>query len=94
VHGAPVGQTAWRRAINQHETFDHDSIDSLFYDWDRIGDPAGPPRSPLKFYVPRTTDDVVRCVRGVRPARSAADRPQQGALQQRPRDTHPAGPSC
>jgi hypothetical protein len=58
----PVGQTAWRRAINQHETFDHDSIDSLFYDWDRIGDPTGPPRSPLKFYVPRTTDDVVRCV--------------------------------
>jgi hypothetical protein len=55
-------QAAWRRSINQHETFDHDSIDSLFYDWDRIGDPDGPPRSPLKFYVPRTTDDVVRCV--------------------------------
>jgi hypothetical protein len=59
----PAGKTAWRRAINQHETFVHDSIDSLFYDWDRIGDPGGPPRSPLKFYVPRTTDDVVRCVR-------------------------------
>jgi hypothetical protein len=56
------GQATWRRSINQHETFDHDSIDSLFYDWDRIGDPDGPPRSPLKFYVPRTTDDVVRCV--------------------------------
>lgn len=57
-----TGQATWRRSINQHETFDHDSIDSLFYDWDRIGDPDGPPRSPLKFYVPRTTDDVVRCV--------------------------------
>jgi hypothetical protein len=57
-----TGQTDWRRSINQHETFDHDSIDSLFYDWDRIGDPDGPPRSPLKFYVPRTTADVVRCV--------------------------------
>jgi hypothetical protein len=57
-----VGQTAWRRSINQHETFDHDSIDSLFYDWDRIGDPDGQPRTPLKFYVPRTTEDVVRCV--------------------------------
>lgn len=52
----------WRAGINQHETFDHDSIDSLFYDWDRIGDPDGPPRAPLKFYVPRTTEDVVRCV--------------------------------
>jgi hypothetical protein len=58
----PVGQTEWRKLINQHETFNHDSIDSLFYDWDRIGDPDGPPRSPLKFYVPRTTEDVVRCV--------------------------------
>jgi FAD/FMN-containing dehydrogenase len=57
-----IGQADWRRSINQHETFDHDSIDSLFYDWDRIGDPDGSPRSPLKFYVPRTTDDVVRCV--------------------------------
>lgn len=56
------GQADWRRNINQHETFDHDSLDSLFYDWDRIGDPDAPPRSPLKFYVPRTTDDVVRCV--------------------------------
>lgn len=61
-HRPPTAQTAWRRSINQHETFDHDSIDSLFYDWDRIGDPDGPPRSPLKFYVPRTTEDVVRAV--------------------------------
>lgn len=57
-----VGLTEWRKSINQHETLDHDSIDSLFYDWDRIGDPKGPPRAPLKFYVPRTTEDVVRCV--------------------------------
>jgi FAD/FMN-containing dehydrogenase len=56
------GQPSWRARINQHETFDHDSIDSLFYDWDRIGDPDGPARSPLKFYVPRSTEDVVRCV--------------------------------
>jgi hypothetical protein len=59
----PVGQPAWRWTINQHESFVHDSIDSLAYDWDRIGDPAGPPRPALKFYVPRTTEDVVRCVR-------------------------------
>lgn len=56
----------WRAGINQHETFDHDSIDSLFYDWDRIGDPDSPARAPLKFYVPRTTEDVVRCVKECR----------------------------
>lgn len=55
-------QPDWRAQINQHETFDHDSIDSLFYDWDRIGDPDGAPRAPLKFYVPQTTEDVVRAV--------------------------------
>lgn len=58
----PTDQADWRTSINQHETFDHDSIDSLYYDWDRIGDPDGAPRAPLKFYVPRTTEDVVRCV--------------------------------
>lgn len=63
---AATDQPNWRDKINQHETFDHDSIDSLFYDWDRIGDPEGPPRAPLKFYVPRTTDDVVRCVQECR----------------------------
>lgn len=52
----------WRRNINQHETFDHDSIDSLFYDWDRIGDPGLAPRAPRKFYVPQNTDDVVAAV--------------------------------
>ncbi len=48
----PTDQADWRTSINQHETFDHDSIDSLYYDWDRIGDPDGAPRAPLKFYVP------------------------------------------
>jgi hypothetical protein len=57
------GQTDWRKEINQHETFSHDSIDSLGYDWDRIGDPDGAPRLPLKFYVPQNTADVVRCVK-------------------------------
>ena len=61
-----IDQPDWRKKINQHETFDHDSIDSLFYDWDRIGDPDGAPRAPLKFYVPRNTDDVVRCVQECR----------------------------
>jgi FAD/FMN-containing dehydrogenase len=56
------GMTDWRLRINQHETFDHDSIDSLAHDWDRIGDPATPPRWPLKFYVPRSTEDVVAAV--------------------------------
>ncbi len=61
--GKRIGQPKWRKQINQHEAFDHDSIDSLFYDWDRIADPGGPPRTPLKFYVPRTTEDVVAAVK-------------------------------
>ena len=43
---------------NSHRTFTHDSLDSLGYDWERIGDPAIPPRFPLKIYLPQTTEDV------------------------------------
>jgi hypothetical protein len=57
------GMSDWRKRINQHETFDHDSIQSLSYDWDRIGDPSLAPRRPLKFYVPHDTGGVVAAVR-------------------------------
>lgn len=46
-----------------HETFRHDSLDSLAYDWSRVADPGTAPMWPLKVYLPATTDDVVRVVR-------------------------------
>ncbi|HSV39047.1 MAG TPA: FAD-binding oxidoreductase [Nocardioidaceae bacterium] len=60
------GTAAWRRQINSHETFTHDSLDSLGYDWSRIADPEVQPRFPLKIYLPQTTDDVVRVVNEVK----------------------------
>lgn len=48
-----------RRRINSHETFVHDSIDGLGYDWARIADPHITPKFPLKVYLPHTTDDVL-----------------------------------
>lgn len=54
---------AWARHINSHERFVHDSIDSLGYDWSRIGDPSVQPAFPLRVYLPQTTDDVARIVR-------------------------------
>lgn len=52
-----------RKRINSHETFVHDSIDSLGYDWARIADPNITPKFPLKVYLPRTTDDVIKVVK-------------------------------
>lgn len=46
-----------------HESFDHDSIDSLGYDWERIADPNIRPRFPLKVYLPRSTDHVIAALR-------------------------------
>ena len=60
------GTAAWRRQINSHETFSHDSIDSLGYDWGRIADPDVKPRFPLKVYLPQTTEDVVRVLKEVK----------------------------
>ncbi|MGI8685312.1 MAG: FAD-binding oxidoreductase, partial [Acidimicrobiales bacterium] len=57
------GPSRWRKRINSHEAFVHDSIDSLGYDWGRIADPHVQPQFPFKVYLPRTTDDVVRVVK-------------------------------
>ncbi|MFP5318414.1 MAG: FAD-binding oxidoreductase [Acidimicrobiia bacterium] len=54
---------SWARRINSHERFVHDSIDSLGYDWSRIGDPDVEPAFPLRVYLPQTTEDVVRILR-------------------------------
>jgi hypothetical protein len=56
-------QAGWRRRINSHEAFVHDSIDSLGYDWSRIGEPGVTPRFPLRVYLPQSTEDVVTVVR-------------------------------
>lgn len=63
---------AWRRRINSHELFGHDSIDSLGYDWSRVAEPAVAPRYPLRVYLPQSTDDIATAVRetrqlGIRP---------------------------
>lgn len=60
---AAVGLPGWKRRINSHETFTHDSIDSLGYDWSRVADPSVRPKIPFKVYLPRTTDDIVRAVK-------------------------------
>lgn len=61
--GGPPPARSWRRKITSHETFSHDSIDSLGYDWSRIADPAMDPKFPLKVYLPQSTEDLVRIVR-------------------------------
>jgi len=58
----PQGRPGWRAGINSHETFVHDSIDSLGYDWARVADPDRPPAFPLRIYLPQTTADVVTAV--------------------------------
>ncbi|MGH4021352.1 MAG: FAD-binding oxidoreductase [Pseudonocardiaceae bacterium] len=55
-----------RKRTNSHETFVHDSIDSLGYDWARIAEPHITPKFPLKVYLPRTTDDVIEVVKEVK----------------------------
>lgn len=52
----------WRAEINSHETFTHDSLDSLGYDWGRVADPEVAPQFPLKIYLPQSTEDVVHVV--------------------------------
>src|SRR4051794_8955937 len=58
-----TASTTWRGKIESHETFSHDSIDSLGYDWARIGNPKVQPKYPFKAYMPRTTEDVARAVK-------------------------------
>lgn len=45
-----------------HQAFGHDSLASVAYDWERVGDPEVRPRWPFKVYLPRGTDDVVRAI--------------------------------
>jgi hypothetical protein len=58
-----VASTSWRGKIESHEAFSHDSLDSLGYDWERIGNPKIPPKFPFKVYLPKTPEDVARAVR-------------------------------
>ncbi|MCA9843758.1 MAG: FAD-binding oxidoreductase [Dehalococcoidia bacterium] len=60
--GGPPAARSWRMRITSHETFSHDSIDSLGYDWSRIADPAMAPKFPLKVYLPQSTGDIVKIV--------------------------------
>ncbi len=60
------GLPAWKRGINSHEAFTHDSIDSLGYDWERISNPSIAPKFPLKVYLPQTTEDIVKVVKEVK----------------------------
>jgi FAD binding domain-containing protein len=63
-HGSRLtASESWRGKITSHETFTHDSIDSLGYDWSRISVPATEPRHPLKVYLPQTTEDVSKMIR-------------------------------
>jgi hypothetical protein len=61
-----TASTTWRRRIESHEAFSHDSIESLAYDWERIGNPKIPPKYPFKVYLPRSTEDVAAAVREVK----------------------------
>lgn len=54
---------SWRAKIEAHETFSHDSLDHLGYDWSRIGDPEGAPVRPLKIYAPETAEEVASVIR-------------------------------
>lgn len=57
---------AWKKKITSHETFTHDSIDSLGYDWERVANPTIKPKLPFKIYLPETTEDIVRAVNETR----------------------------
>jgi len=51
---------------SSHETFSHDSLSNLGFDWSRGADPDDPPKPPLKVYLPQTTEEVARVVREAR----------------------------
>lgn len=55
--------TSWRSKISSHDSFSHDSIDSLGYDWERIANPSLPPKHPLKVYLPQTTEEIIRVIK-------------------------------
>lgn len=53
---------ATRYQPTSHEYLIHQKLDSLAYDWERIGDPTILAKVPLKVYLPGTTADVVTAV--------------------------------
>lgn len=53
----------WQSRISSHESFNHDSIDHLGYDWSRVGDPGVAPRRPLKVYIPESAEEVAKCIK-------------------------------
>lgn len=55
--------SSWRSKISSHDSFTHDSIDSLGYDWERIANPQIAPKHPLKVYLPQTTEEIIQVVR-------------------------------
>ena len=59
----PPSPSSWRRRITSHSGFRHTDIDSLGYDWERIGNPNIAPRHPSKVYRPQTVDELVAIVR-------------------------------
>jgi FAD/FMN-containing dehydrogenase len=48
-----------------HEAFSHDSIDSLAYDWERVGSPDIAPKRPFQVFFPETTAEVVAAVKSL-----------------------------
>src|SRR4051794_28894321 len=58
-----VASSSWRGKIESHETFSHDSLDSLAYDWERIGNPKIPPKFPFKVFLPKSPEDVAKAVK-------------------------------
>lgn len=55
-----------RHGPRGHRSFSHDTLLSLGYDWERVGEPGIAPRMPSKVYLPRSTEDVVVAVRETR----------------------------
>jgi hypothetical protein len=53
-------------AVTSHESFTHDSIDSLSFDWERIANPTLAPKHPFKVYFPQSTEEVVQAVKEAR----------------------------
>ncbi|WP_406272056.1 FAD-binding oxidoreductase [Nocardia sp. NBC_00881] len=46
-----------------HERWNHETLATLAFDWERIGAPGIAPKRPFKVYLPTTTEEVVRAVR-------------------------------
>lgn len=49
--------------VNPHEKIDHDSIDWLGYDWEKVANSRVQPSPPLAAYFPRSTAEVITAVK-------------------------------